>query len=211
VLGECRVPLTDVDEILIGSAIEPAAAQLTYQQWKLQNALAPKVVAGDGGDSPAGRAPVAESALVGKHAPDFELELLGGKPFRLADTRGKVIVLDFFATWCGPCLQAMPQVDKVTQEFRDRGVQLVAVNLQESPKDISAMLQRHKMSLTVALDRDGAVADKYGATAIPQTVIIDRDGTIARVFIGGGPDFSDQLRAALQTLMPRNDAQEPAK
>ena len=83
---------------------------------------------GGGGD------PGTESPLVGKPAPDFALDLLGGKKFRLAEAKGKVVVLDFWATWCGPCLQAMPQVEKVAGEFRDQGVQLVAVNLQETPK-----------------------------------------------------------------------------
>ena len=81
----------------------------------------------------------------------------------------------------------MPQVEKVAGEFRDRGVQLIAVNLQEEPKQISAMLERHKLQPTVALDRDGAVAEKYAANAIPQTVIIKGDGTVARLFVGGGP------------------------
>jgi peroxiredoxin len=95
----------------------------------------------------------------------------------------------------------MPQVDKVTREFKDQGVQLVAVNLQEAPKQITAMLERHKLDMTVALDVDGAVAQRYGANAIPQTVIIDRDGTVARLFIGGGPHFDDQLREALKAVL----------
>ena len=113
-----------------------------------------------------------------------------------------MIVLDFWATWCGPCLQAMPQIDKVTHEFADKGVQLVAVNLQEGPEQIKAMLERHKLNMTVALDRDGAIAEKYGANAIPQTVVIDREGKVTRLFIGGGPHLGDQLREALQALMP---------
>jgi peroxiredoxin len=208
VLGACRVRIAEVDQLLIGDAIERAAAQLAYQQWKLHDAPEPKAAQGDGGQSPTGGTPGTESALVGKPAPEFELELLGGKRFRLAESKGKVVVLDFWATWCGPCLQAMPQVDRVTQEFRDRGVQLVAVNLQETPDQVSAMLERHKLRLTVALDRDGVVAEKYGATAIPQTVIIDGGGTIARLFVGGGPHLGDQLRDALNALLPGSKPKE---
>ena len=72
----------------------------------------------DAGGSPDGNAGT-ESALVGKPAPDFELELIGGKKFHLSENKGKVIVLDFWATWCGPCIQAMPQIDRVTHEFAD--------------------------------------------------------------------------------------------
>jgi peroxiredoxin len=95
----------------------------------------------------------------------------------------------------------MPQVERVANEFRDRGVQLVAVNLQEEPKQITSMLQRHKLNPTVALDRDGTVAEKYAANAIPQTVIIKADGTIARLFVGGGPHLGDQLREALDAVL----------
>src|SRR6185437_14028476 len=98
VLGPCRVSLPDLDQLLIGGAVEKEAVQLAYQQWKLQDAPEPKSAQDDGGGSPNGGAPGTESALVGKPAPDFELDLLGGKKFHLADSKGKVIVLDFWAT-----------------------------------------------------------------------------------------------------------------
>ena len=210
VLGPCQVNLREVDQLLIGGGIEKAAASLAYQQWKLKDAPEPKAAQEADGTSPGGRAPGTESALVGKPAPDFELELLGGSKFRLAGNKGKVVILDFWATWCGPCLQAMPQVEKVAGEFRDRGVQLIAVNLQEEPKQISAMLERHKLNPTVALDRDGAVAEKYAANAIPQTVIIKGDGTVARLFVGGGPHLGDQLREALTAVLKEGAVQKPA-
>jgi peroxiredoxin len=96
----------------------------------------------------------------------------------------------------------MPQVEKAVSGFKDRGVRLVAVNLQESPREIKAMLERHKLDLTVALDRDGAVAEKYGAHAIPQTVVIDRDGKVSRLYVGGGNHLGEQLRDALEALLP---------
>jgi thiol-disulfide isomerase/thioredoxin len=201
VLGVCRVAMKQIDQLLIGSAIEQAAARLAYQQWKLQHATDPKFVsAGDGGEG--GDNPGMESALVGKPAPEFELELLQGGRFKLAEMKGKVVVLDFWATWCGPCLAAMPQVDRAARAFAAHGVQLVAVNLEEAPKPIKSMLERHKLELTVALDRDGAVAGKYQANAIPQTVIIDKEGVVSRVFIGGNPHLEEQIKEALQKLLP---------
>jgi hypothetical protein len=100
----------------------------------------------------------------------------------------------------------MPQVEQVAREFQDRGVQLIAVNLQEDSGQITPMLERHKLHPTVALDRDGAVAEKYAASAIPQTVIIDQEGKVARLFVGGGPHLGDQLREALRAVLQEGPA-----
>jgi thiol-disulfide isomerase/thioredoxin len=208
VLGPCAVKLDQADQLLIGGAIEQAAAQLAYQQWKLKNAPEPKFVQSDGDDSDGGPSTGTESPLVGKPAPDFDLDLLDGKKFHLAEAKGKVIILDFWATWCGPCLQAMPQVEKVAHEVEGQGVQLVAVNLQETSEQIKSMLERHKLKITVALDRDGVVADRYKAVAIPQTVVVNREGTIARLFVGGGPHFEDQLREAVKAVLAGEKAKD---
>jgi peroxiredoxin len=201
VLGPCQVAINQVDQIFFGTAIEQAAAQLGYQQWKLKNAPEPKfVTAGDESGIEAGERG-SESPLVGKPAPDFELELIVGQRFHLADARGRVVVLDFWATWCGPCLQAMPQVERATASFNNQDVQLVAINLQETAAQVTALLQRQKLTVPVALDRDGIVADKYKAVAIPQTVIIDRNGTVRRVFVGGGPRFEEEVRDAIQSVL----------
>ncbi len=200
VLGACRVELGQVDQLLIGGGVERAAPEFAYQRWKLQHAPEPRFVSQDGGQG--ARPPGTESALVGQAAPDFELDLLGGGRFRLREHRGKTLVLDFWATWCGPCIQTMPQVHQVVREFEGRNVELLAVNLQEESAAIAATLQRLKLEMPVALDRDGAVAEKYAAVAIPQTVIIAPDGSVARLFVGGGPQFAEQLRAALQDLLP---------
>jgi peroxiredoxin len=209
VLGPCTVKVDQIDQLLIGGAIDQAAEQLAYQQWKLKNAPEPKFVQSDGdGEGEGGPSTGTESPLVGKPAPDFDLELLDGKRFRLAEAKGKVVILDFWATWCGPCLQAMPQVEKVAREVEGQGVQLVAVNLQETADQIKTMLERHKLTMAVALDSDGIVANKYKAVAIPQTVVVNRDGTIARLFVGGGPHFEDQLRQAVKAVLTGEKAKD---
>ena len=211
VLGNCRTEVDQVDQLLIGAEIEKSAADLAYHRWKLHHAVEPKIAQDVDGSNPDGRSPGIDSPLVGKAAPDFQLELLGsgGKKFHLADQKGKVVVLDFWATWCGPCLQTMPLVEKVVHEFDGQDVQLIAVNLEEPAKTITATLERHKMNVTVALDQDGVAARKYEATAIPQTVIIDRDGKVSRLFVGGGPKLADQLRDALRSVLTDSDAAKP--
>lgn len=199
VLGPCRAEVGETDELLFGAFIEQSAARLAYHIWKLHHAAEPKYVqaeAAGGQAAPAGT----DSPLVGQPAYAFKLDLLDGKKFNLADRKGRIVVLDFWATWCGPCMQTMPLVDEVAREFADKGVDLVAVNLEEQPDAIKSMLERHKLKLTVALDRDGVVSAKYAVTAIPQTVVVDRDGKVARLFVGGGQGTADALKKTLQEL-----------
>lgn len=203
VLGECHVSLDQIDQLLIGSSIERSAESLVFHQWKLRPAPEPLPTPDEGADP--GASEGLESVLVGKLAPPAELDFLDGKKFRLADYKNKVVVLDFWASWCGPCLQTMPQVDRVVREFEKQGVHLVAINLEEPPERIKTALERLKLEVPVALDRDGRVAERYGATSIPQTVIIDREGKVARLFVGASPRFDALVRQALQSVLDRPD------
>ncbi|MEZ5948504.1 MAG: TlpA disulfide reductase family protein [Planctomycetaceae bacterium] len=113
------------------------------------------------------------SGLAGKPAPDFQLDLLPGGTYRLSESRGKVIVLDFWASWCGPCMLSMPSLQLAMAEFNADRVQLVSVNIEEQPERIQQALQRLKWVQPVVLDRDGAVSRRFQIDALPQLVIID--------------------------------------
>jgi hypothetical protein len=143
VLGACRADLSTVDELLIGTAIEQSAAKLAYHAWKLHHAPDPKFATADATGSAAGGPTGTESPLVGQAAPAFQLEALDGSKFKLADRKGRIVVLDFWATWCGQCMQSMPLIEEVTRDFAGRGVELLAVNMEEQPEQVKAVLERH--------------------------------------------------------------------
>ncbi len=139
--------------------------------------------------------------LEGKKADDFELALLGGGSVKLSALKGKPVVLDFWATWCGPCRKAMPIVEKVTEEFADKGLLLYAVNLQEDAEKVQGYLQSVNLNPKVALDKEGTVARAYGAPPIPSIILIGADGVIKKVFRGISQQFEDDLRNALTGLV----------
>ncbi|WP_161604655.1 TlpA family protein disulfide reductase [Roseiconus nitratireducens] len=195
-LGEAKITLADVDELMFGDAPSKTADPPAYSDWKLLDAPEPMLAEdGEGGDNGTG------SALVGTQAEDFTLDLLDGGRFRVSEQQGKVLVLDFWATWCGPCLQAMPVIEETVGEFDSDEVRLVAVNLQETAEPIRKTLERLNISPDVALDIDGVAAARYQANAIPQTVVIDRTGKIVRLFVGGGPKLGDNLRQAIEETL----------
>jgi thiol-disulfide isomerase/thioredoxin len=204
-LGACQIDLASVNRLVLGDAIAAEATKSRFGKWKLENASDPKFV-NDLDDPDAqskggsGMSPQLES-LVGAIAPAFELPLLEGERIRLEDLRGKIVVLDFWATWCGPCIASLPKLNEIAQEYRGVNVQLIAVNIEQKPAEIKSMLGKLEIKPTVALDSDGAVARAYFAEAIPQTVIIDANGKIVKIVVGGGDDAEKQIRSTLDSLI----------
>jgi thiol-disulfide isomerase/thioredoxin len=144
--------------------------------------------------------------LLGKVAPPFTLEDLDGKPVELARHLGKeVVILDFWATWCGPCIAAMPEVKATADKFADGGVALYFVNLQEDAETIRAFLEEQKLDVPVALDIEGGVAAEYGVTGIPQTVIIGKDSKVQVVHVGFSNKLQQQLTAEIEDLLAGKD------
>jgi thiol-disulfide isomerase/thioredoxin len=143
-----------------------------------------------------------DHALLGKPAPALNLDLLGGGRLDLAAHKGKeVVVLDFWATWCGPCVKGLPILTEVTAAYKDRGVVFYAVNEQEEKATIEAFLKKQKLALTVALDQDGRAGEAYGVEGIPQTVLIGKDGTVEAVHVGLLPNLKSKLRQELDVLL----------
>ncbi len=128
-----------------------------------------------------------EPVLVGKLAPDFALQDLNGETRKLSDYKGQVVFLNFWATWCKPCQEELPSMERLHQdleaEFSDRFVML-AVSIDKSADDIPAFMAKHKLTFPVLHDRWGKVDRIYKIMGVPETYIIDQTGMLVEKVIG---------------------------
>ena len=121
---------------------------------------------------------------IGNLAPDFELQDLDGKTISLSGLRGKPVLLNFWATWCSPCRYEMPYLQEIYDEWSEKELVVLAIDVGESSSQAKTFLQSYGFSFTVLLDTNGSVADKYGIRGIPTTFLIDKDGIIQGIKIG---------------------------
>jgi peroxiredoxin len=134
-------------------------------------------------------------------APAFSLPDLAGKKVQLKTFRGKLVLLNFFATWCGPCREEMPGMERLFRAHQDKGFVVVALNLQESAKAVRPFVQELKLSFPTVLDVEGSVSREYGVRALPVTFLIGRDGNIVWRAIGGRDWESAQARQYFAQLV----------
>jgi thiol-disulfide isomerase/thioredoxin len=138
-------------------------------------------------------------SLIGKAAPHFRLAELDGTEVSDRQLHGSVYVLDFWASWCGPCMMSLPETDELYKQMKGGGLKVFAVNVQEGAAGVKDVIGRLNLSLPVLLDTDAKAAVAYGATAIPETVVVGRDGVVRNVFVGAGQaqDIAAAVTAAL--------------
>jgi peroxiredoxin len=117
-------------------------------------------------------------------AQDFTLPLLGGQRFRLAEQRGRVVLVNFWATWCPPCREEMPSMERLWRRHRDRGFVLLAISLDADPKVVPPFVKQYGLTFPVALDPGLDVANAYGVRALPASFIVDRGGLVAALALG---------------------------
>lgn len=145
--------------------------------------------------------------LVGSPAPEFALKDLSGKTVSSTSLRGKVVVLDFWASWCGPCRETMPEIEKLHRDFKDKGLVVLGVNDEEA-ETARGFIQKNGFTFSTVVDEGSGLSDQFGVTAIPQTLIIDRDGKVFAHFFGTGE--GDNLREAIKVALATN-AENSAK
>jgi peroxiredoxin len=122
--------------------------------------------------------------LEGTQAPDFTLEEINGQTLSLSDFKGKVVFLNFWATWCHPCKAEMPAMEQLYRRFKKRGLVVVAVNHYEKKGKVMRFIDEGGYTFPVPLDREGAVSRKYRVSFLPVTFIIDRAGKLAGQVVG---------------------------
>jgi len=119
-----------------------------------------------------------------KPADDFAVPTPGGETFRLGDQRGKVVMVNFWATWCPPCLEEMPAMERLYRRHKDAGFTLVAISVDTDPKKVTPFVSAHKLTMPIGVDPKMDLANTYGVRALPSSFVVGRDGNLAALAIG---------------------------
>ena len=139
---------------------------------------------------------------VGDRAPSFARPALGGKGMvELSQYRGKVVYLDFWASWCAPCLTAIPEIEKMRGEFPSEDFQIIAVNLDQKTKKALRFLKKHPVGYPSASDPKGQLPGQYGVETMPTSYLIDRQGVIRYVHRGFKRGDGSKLRSEIRSLL----------
>jgi peroxiredoxin len=134
-------------------------------------------------------------------APDFVLPDLSGKVVRMQDLRGKVVLVNLWATWCPPCVEEMPTLEALAKKMAGRDFVLVAISEDEQPKLVKPWIEGRGLTFPVLLDERGAVGHDYGVTGYPETFIIDRQGKVVHHHIGYRDWSEPGIVGALERLL----------
>ncbi|MHB1006020.1 MAG: TlpA family protein disulfide reductase [Chloroflexota bacterium] len=120
----------------------------------------------------------------GRIASDFTITLFSGESFRLSDQRGKVTVVNFWASWCPPCKEEAPTLERVWTNYRNKGVVFIGVDVWDTEADAKAFMTRYGIDYPNGPDPSGAIPIEYGVTGLPETWVLDREGRLVRRWIG---------------------------
>ncbi|WP_240374767.1 thiol-disulfide oxidoreductase ResA [Bacillus piscicola] len=143
-----------------------------------------------------------EETLVneGEIAPNFVLMNAEGEEVELKDYRGQGVFLNFWGTYCPPCEKEMPYMDKLYQEYKEKGVEILAVNVGESDLVVDRFVSRHDLTYPILLDRNKNVLDRYGIGPLPATFLVDANGEVVQIITGGMTE--DRIRSYMEKIKP---------
>ena len=139
--------------------------------------------------------------IVGKAAPDFALRSMQGPSMRLSEHLGEVVIINFWATWCGPCRQEMPLLDELLAKYRQAGLVMLSVNIDERVEPAIEMAQTLKVSYPVLFDTRKEVSRAYDVGAMPVSVLVDRAGVVRYVSEGYKPGYEKRYTEKLRELL----------
>ena len=134
-------------------------------------------------------------------APDFTLPSLDGPNLRLQEQRGRVVMINFWATWCGPCRVEMPHLAKLYEKYRGSGFTVLAVNIDEDPHKAASLAKQLGMRFPVLLDTEKKVSRLYDLSTMPSTVLVDRDGRVRFVHRGYRDGYEDTYDKQIRELL----------
>jgi len=134
-------------------------------------------------------------------ADDFTLPMLDKTPFRLRDHQGKMVLVNFWATWCPPCLAEMPAMERLWRQHRDSAFMMVAVSVDADPAKVAAFVAEHELTFPIVLDPRMQVAADYGVRALPSSFLVDRVGNLAGLAIGPRAWDNDASHSLVEGLV----------
>ena len=144
---------------------------------------------------------LASSSLEGQAAPDFALKSSSGDNVRLSEFHGDVVMINFWATWCGPCRQEMPLLDELYQRYSRVGFNLLGVNIDDDSRRAMQMIEELGVDFPVLFDDSKEVSRLYNVNAMPVTVLVDRAGTVRYVHHGYKPGYEDKYLNQVRSLL----------
>jgi peroxiredoxin len=177
--------------------------QKTFKVYKVSTyAGSTTEIAFYGGESPAPGMNGEGVSMIGMEAPDFTLSDPSGQTVHLRDLRGKVVVVDFWATWCGPCRELMPHIQKMHEQLAAQGLTILGLDVGEEADRVAMFAKQQSYTFRLLLDAEPQVTSRYFVTALPTTFVIDRAGRIA--FRGMGLDNPAEFQAAVENALSKD-------
>ena len=134
-------------------------------------------------------------------APDFTLPSLGGPNVRLQEQRGRVVMINFWASWCGPCREEMPHLARLYEKYRASGFTVLAINIDDDPNKAAGLAAQLGLRFPVLLDTGKQVSRTYDLSAMPSTVLVDRDGRVRHVHRGYRDGYADTYDRQIRDLL----------